>query len=120
MTKKQEKFLIRKNIYDNIKAFEKINGEIFEDCKSCEGTGLSGYVKLKKCGYSWGGEFCEVCKGAGKNKIKNEYENVIFVCNSCNGLGFIDDFSYTPCKKCDGVGIIDWARKLTRGSGLKE
>jgi len=69
-------------------------------CKHCNGTGLSGVYKMT-FGFSWSGGECEYCHGTGFDC--NSFENLIFICDNCNGSG---------CSKCNNHGFLDWLQNL--------
>lgn len=79
-------------------------GNIIElnGCKYCNSTGLKG-------GYYTQGDLCENCNGTGISKLKLSESCGIFLCNKCNGYGFI---SGEQCKNCNGKGKLDWIENI--------
>ncbi len=82
-------------------------------CKSCNGTGIKTeeFSSIK----SWGGEFCEKCKGIGYEdwKSNKDFNRLFKVCDNCNGFSTKTDIN--KCSKCHGEGIVDWMTAIKLG-----
>ena len=89
------------------KQFELGNITELNGCKYCNSTGLKG-------GYHTQGDLCEACKGTGISTLKLLHNSGLFLCNSCNGYGFING---NRCKNCNGVGFVDWLDNIFDGIG---
>lgn len=80
----------------------------FKECAECGGTGLEGVRKNKGSGFVWTGGFCDNCKGSGYIGWKKS--DLLFICETCEGIG--KDNDWEKCPACEGAGVLDWVQHI--------
>eukprot|EP01099_Mayorella_cantabrigiensis_P008075 TRINITY_DN7431_c0_g1_i1.p1 TRINITY_DN7431_c0_g1~~TRINITY_DN7431_c0_g1_i1.p1 ORF type:complete len:484 (-),score=112.63 TRINITY_DN7431_c0_g1_i1:28-1479(-) len=74
---------------------------VFDNCKSCSGSGVSSGSKLTTC---------KTCGGSGMQTMVKGFTQIATTCRTCQGRGQINT---NPCKPCKGSGRVEDSRTIT-------